>query len=90
MAKQKQKTKETEENTEEKPTNMKKETSETTLYPLIDLVQICPVEEPWIIYNLARAGLLNQYEQEMKDYKTKNIEPTITIQEFDDIINGRK
>ena len=70
---------------------MKKETSEApTLYPLIDLVQICPAEEPWIIYNLARAGLLNQYEQEMKDYGTKNIEPTLTIQEFDDIINGRK
>lgn len=88
MAKQKQKNKETEEKTEH---TMKKEQTEAPMkYSLIDLVQICPVEEPWIIYNLARAGLLNQYEQEMKDYGTKNIEPTITIQEFDDIIKGRK
>lgn len=90
MAKQKQKNKQTEEKEQPEPIMKKENIEKPTKYPLIDLVQICPVEEPWIIYNLARVGLLTQYEQEIKDYGIKNIEPTLTIEEFDDIINGRK
>ena len=81
MAKKK-KTKETEEEiTIEEPIVEEK-------YPLVELVLACPTDELWVIYNLGRVGLLKQYEQEMKEYGVKDIEPTLTLEEFDRIIKG--
>lgn len=57
-------------------------------YPLIELVLACSTDDIWIIYNLSRTGLLEQYEQEMKDYGIKDIEPSLTVEEFNKIING--
>ena len=85
MAKQKQKTKETKE-TQQKPKIQEQEAEKHTL---VELVMNCPVESTWVIYNLSRKGLLEQYEQEIKDFGIKDIEPSLTSKEFDDIVNGK-
>ena len=59
-------------------------------YPLVELVLNCTVEPTWVIYNLSRKGLLGQYEQEIQNYGKKEIEPTLTIKEFEQIIQGQK
>lgn len=83
MAKKKQKT-------EEKQPEPPKEIIPEELYTLVELVKMCPAEPSWIIYNLTRKGLLGQYEQELEDYDKKEIKPTISIKDFDDIINGKQ
>ena len=57
-------------------------------YPLIELVLACPVDHVWVFYNLSRVGLLEQYERETHEYGVKDIEPSLTIKEFNKIING--
>lgn len=57
-------------------------------YPLLELVLACPEDDLWIIYNLSRAGLLEQYEKEIKEYGIKDITPSLTIDEFNKIIQG--
>lgn len=75
---------------EEEPVQKTKNVKETPVekFTLVELVNSCPVEDSWIIYNLGRVGLLEQYEQESKDYGIKEIKPTFTIEEFEKIING--
>lgn len=79
------KKKETKKEETEKP-QIEKQIEEK--YPLIELVLACSEEKIWVIYNLSRTGLLEQYEQEIKDYGVKDIEPSFTIEEFNKIING--
>lgn len=59
-------------------------------YTLVELVQHCPVDMSWVIYNLSRTGLLAQYEQELAQLGNEHIEPTITLNKFDKIINGKE
>lgn len=73
--------------TETKKTNEKEEQEK---YPLIELFYSSPIEESWKIYNISRKGLLPQLEYEMKEYGIKEIKPTITIDEFEKIINGKQ
>lgn len=81
MAKKKEKTeKQDKKEKTEKPTVKK--------YTLVELVIACPTDRIWIIYNLSRVGLLEQYRQEAEDYGIKDITPSLTIEEFDKIING--
>ena len=87
MAKQKKKN-EKEEPVEEITINNKQEEQET--YNLVELVSACPVDDIWIIYNLARTGLLPQYEYELQNYGVKDIPTTLTIQDFDKIVNGEQ
>ena len=74
--------------TKKKEKKEKKEKIVEEKYPLVELVLACPTEDIWIIYNLSRAGLLEQYEKEMEEYGVKDIEPSLTIKEFNKIING--
>ena len=81
MAKKKEKTeKQDKKEKTEKPTVEK--------YTLVELVIACPTDMIWIIYNLSRVGLLEQYRQEAEDYGIKDITPSLTIEEFNNIING--
>lgn len=81
MAKKKEKTeKQDKKEKTEKPTVKK--------YTLVELVIACPTDMIWIIYNLSRVGLLEQYRQEAEDYGIKDITPSLTIEEFNKIING--
>lgn len=89
MAKQKKKT-EKEEPVEEITVDNKQEQEEQETYNLVELVSACPVDDIWIIYNLARTGLLPQYEYELQNYGVKNIPTTLTIQDFDKIVNGEQ
>ena len=57
---------------------------------LVELVQSADIDMNWIIYNLSRAGLMQQYEQELQDYGTKEIKPTITLTRFNEIIIGKE
>ena len=59
-------------------------------YTLVELFYNSPEEEPWKIYNLSRKGLLQQFEQELQDYGQKHIEPTLTFEEFENIIQGKQ
>lgn len=73
-----------------KKTETKKEQKTEEKRILVELVQEDTTPLPWIIYNLARKNLLNQYEQEQKDYLIKEIKPTITLTDYEKIINGEK
>ena len=91
MAKQKKKTEKEEiEEKIPKTDNNIEEQEEMETYNLVELVSACPVDDIWIIYNLARTGLLPQYEYELQNYGVKNIPTTLTIQDFDKIVNGEQ
>ena len=81
MAKKKEKTEK-----QDKKEKTEKPTVEE--YTLVELVIACPTDMIWIIYNLSRVGLLEQYRQEAEDYGIKDITPSLTIEEFNNIING--
>lgn len=55
-------------------------------FTLVELVKKSEAHYPSIIMDLAEAGLLEQYYQELEDYGRLDIEPTITIDEFKKII----
>lgn len=59
-------------------------------YTLAELFFASHEDEAWIIYNLSRKGLIQQFEQELEDYGQKHIEPTLTIREFEQIIQGEQ
>ena len=89
MAKKKQ-NKEKQNEEEEQIDNIKQEVMTEEKYPLIELVANCNEEPTWVIYNLSRKGLLGQYEQEIIDYGKKEIPSTLTIREFEEIIQGKQ
>lgn len=60
------------------------------LQVLVELVLQDTTPMPWIIYNLARKGLLEQYEQELQDYGIHEIKPTITKEDYNKIITGKQ
>lgn len=63
----------------------KEETSEEK-FTLVELVKSSDLHYPLIIMNLSRAGLLQQYEKEVEAHGTFDIEPTMTLTEFNKIM----
>ena len=86
MAKKETKKKK-EEKKQEKPIE---EPIEQEKYPLIELVFMADIDQNWLIYNLSRKGLLAQFEQELAEYGKKEITPTLTIEEFEAILQGKQ
>ena len=89
MAKQKKKTEEEDVPTIKKEIKTIDEPAQET-YNLVELVTACPVSDTWIIYNLARTGLLSQYEYELEHYGKKELPTSLTVEQFDKIVNGEK
>lgn len=60
------------------------------MYTLVELAFASDVDEAWLMYNISRAGLMQQFEQELQDFGQKHIEPTLTVEQFNDIITGKQ
>lgn len=54
---------------------------------LYELVNESPLREYVIVGALAKAGLLQQFEQEKKDYGFQDVKPSLTQKEFDKIVS---
>ena len=65
----------------------KKKTHEEK-FTLVELVQSSDLHYPLIIMNLSRAGLLEQYEKEVEEQGRLDITPTITLTEFNKIMEA--
>ena len=57
-------------------------------FTLVELVQSSDVHYPSLIMDLHRAGLLEQYEQELEVFGKEDIEPSITEAEFKKIVEA--
>ena len=57
-------------------------------FTLVELVESSDVHYPSIIMDLHRAGLLEQYENELEVYGKEDIEPSLTLAEFNKIVEG--
>lgn len=64
----------------------KEETSEK--FTLVELVANSDLHYPLIIMNLSRAGLLQQYEEEVEVQGRLDIAPTLTEAEFNKIMEA--
>lgn len=67
----------------------KKTTTKTSTgekFTLVELVQSSDLHYPLIVMNLSRAGLYEQYEEELKAYGRLDIKPTMTQAEFNKIM----
>ena len=70
-------------------TKSKKTTTKTSTgekFTLVELVSNSNLHYPLIIMNLSRAGLLEQYEEEVKASGRLDIAPTMTEAEFKKIM----
>ncbi len=65
----------------------KKETSDEK-FTLVELVKNSDVHYPSIIMDLHRAGLLEQYKEELEVYEKEDITPSLTLAEFNKIVEG--
>lgn len=65
----------------------KKKTPEEK-FTLVELVQSSDLHYPLIIMNISRAGLLEQYEKEVEEQGRLDITPTITLTEFNKIMEA--
>ena len=59
-------------------------------YTLAEHFYNTTTDKTWVIYNLSRKGLIHQLEEELRDYGQKEIKPTLTITEFEEIIKGKQ
>lgn len=66
--------------------NKKTKTSNNEKFTLVELVQSSKLHYPLIIMNLSRAGLYEQYEEELKSQGRLDIKPTLTQDEFNKIM----
>ena len=57
-------------------------------FTLVELGQSSDVHYPSLIMDLHRAGLLEQYKQELEVYGKEDIEPSITEAEFKKIVEA--
>ena len=69
-------------------TKKKEETSKEEKFTLVELVKSSELHYPLIIMNLSRAGLLQQYESEVEAHGKFDIEPTMTLTEFNKIMEA--
>lgn len=63
-----------------------KKKEEEEKFTLIELVESSNVHYPSLIMDLHRAGLLEQYKEELEAYGRLDIEPTMTQSEFNKIL----
>ncbi len=63
-------------------------TSKEEKFTLVELVANSELHYPLIVMNLSRAGLLQQYEEETKAYGRLDIEPSMTVSEFNKIMEA--
>ena len=66
----------------------KKEEPSEEKFTLVELVNNSDMHYPLIVMNLSRAGLLQQYESEVEAQGTLDIEPTMTLTEFNKIMEA--
>ena len=66
----------------------KKEKTSEEKFTLVELVNNSDMHYPLIVMNLSRAGLLGQYENEVEAEGTFDIEPTMTLTEFNKIMEA--
>lgn len=67
----------------------KKSTAKTSTgekFTLVELVQSSDLHYPLIVMNLSRAGLYEQYEEELNAQGRLDIKPTMTQAEFNKIM----
>ncbi len=67
-------------------TKSKKKDKPAQKLTLVELVQSSKLHYPLIIMNLSRAGLLKQYEEELNTQGRLDIQPTLTQNEFNKIM----
>ena len=67
-------------------TKSKKKDKPAQKLTLVELVQSSKLHYPLIIMNLSRAGLLKQYEEELNTQGRLDIQPTLTRNEFNKIM----
>ena len=70
-----------------KKQNKKEETSDEK-FTLVELVKNSDMHYPLIVMNLSRAGLLEQYEKEVEEEGIFDIEPSMTLTEFNKIMEA--
>lgn len=66
----------------------KKEETSGEKFTLIELVKNSNLHYPLVIMNLSRAGLLEQYEKEVEVEGIFDIEPTMTLTDFNKIMEA--
>ncbi len=66
--------------------NKKATKTSSEKFTLVELVQSSDLHYPLIVMNLSRAGLYEQYEEELKAYGRLDIKPTMTQDEFNKIM----
>lgn len=67
-------------------TKNKKTKTSNEKFTLVELVQSSDLHYPLIIMNLSRAGLYEQYEEELNAQGRLDIKPTLTQNEFNKIM----
>ena len=65
-----------------------KKTADEEKFTLVELVKASDVHYPSLVMDLHRAGLLEQYEQELEVFGKEDIEPSITEAEFKKIVEA--
>lgn len=73
-------------NTEKNSTSETKNTTKEEKLPLYEAVERNPTKDFIIVGALSRAGLIDQYEQELKDKEKMVITPSITESELNKLI----
>ena len=68
--------------------NSKKKNETSEKFTLVELVNKSDLHYPLIVMNLSRAGLLQQYEEEIAAYGRLDIEPSMTEAEFNKIMEA--
>lgn len=66
----------------------KKKEADEEKFALVELVKKSDAHFPSIVMDLHRAGLLEQYKQELSIYGKEDIEPSITEAEFKKIMEA--
>ena len=62
--------------------------SEEEKFTLVELVESSDIHYPSLVMDLHRAGLLEQYKQELEVYGKEDIAPSITEAEFKKIVEA--
>ena len=65
-----------------------KKAADEEKFTLVELVKASDVHYPSLVMDLHRAGLLEQYEQELEVFGKEDIEPSITEAEFKKIVEA--
>ena len=69
-------------------TTKKKQKTSEEKFTLVELVRDSNLHYPLVVMNLSRAGLLQQYEEEVEAEGKFDIEPSLTLTEFNKIMEA--